>query len=191
MGFITRGNLLYLNPKGGDLVGKNKDGHIINVNGFAGMILEITQKEDEFEGDKYIKIQVKMEDAGETVSIGFRLESWFGQTFFAKIGKVDLTQKVTVGANGSDKSEKISFCWIKQNGNAIEKDPNFPKPEKKSYGNKSIVLWDQVVAEADRVMSTMQIARNSDAPPPTENYSDDNPPLPSEPPPVNNDGWKG
>ena len=53
----------------------------------------------------------------------------------------------------SDKNEKITFCWMKQDGKKIEKDPEFPLPTKIEVGkNKVVYNWTETNKVIDLIM---------------------------------------
>lgn len=148
------GNKLFLNVSKGKLINKQKD---ISAYAYTGRITQIERVEDTFEGQPVSKIRLHMLDGEENAIITFTEESWYAVTFFARICNVPTFDKpVTIGVSASEQNDKVSFCWMKQGDLKIEKNPNFPKPEKKKTSNrpgaKEIIDWEPVLEKIDSAM---------------------------------------
>ncbi|HQW95598.1 MAG TPA: hypothetical protein PLU58_07340 [Saprospiraceae bacterium] len=142
MGFESTGaNILFLNVSCGKLVNKKKE---ISEQAYTGVLIDITQENDEFEGKEIPKIKLKMIDnkSDDVVSISFSEESWFGTTFFQRIDQVDVSKPFTLGVLGSDKNEKVSFCYIRQ-GDLIKKDETYPIQKKVTVGRNEIMDFSE------------------------------------------------
>lgn len=150
MGIVRGGNTLYLNVSCGRFVNKKKE---ISAYAYEGTIANIRREEDEYEGKPVSKIKLTFHDStGETAIISFSEESWYAQTFFARIEKADLSKPIVLGCSNSEQNEKMSFCWMKQGGQTIKKDEDFPKPAKKKVGRNEVTDWSPVIAEIDRIL---------------------------------------
>lgn len=99
-----------------------------------GVITSIGEIEDELDGQKTIKVVVDMADADRTYRLKFTRDAWFSVGFFARIGNIDITKPVKVGVMQSEKNEKVSFCWMKQQGQKIEPSKETPRPVKTTVG---------------------------------------------------------
>jgi len=158
MGIMEGGNVLFLNVSCGLLRNKQKG---IETYGYEGKITGIKRKQDNYEGQDITRIQVKMSDGKETAIITFTEESWYAHGFFSRIHKADLSKPILLGCSNSDQNEKLSFCWIKQDGQTIKKDDTFPKPIKREFGNKQITDWAEIVKIIDGLIP--EICRRIDA----------------------------
>lgn len=138
MGLLQPTDATYLTVSCGKLVNKKKE---ISVYGVSGHIQEIIEYEDTYEGTPLMKIQVKLTDKGETFLIQFTEKSWYAISFFQRLHNLDFSKQTTIGVSASEKNEKMSFCWLKQGSIKIEKDADFPMPEKKKYEGNDIVIW--------------------------------------------------
>jgi hypothetical protein len=154
MGVLEGGNTLFLNVSCGFLVNKKKE---ISTRGYEGLFKSISRETDEFEGKAIDKIKLHMTDhkTGDEAVISFTAESWYAIGFFQRIEKIDLSKQFIIGVAQSDKNEKISFCWMKQGGNKIEKNESFPLPEKVMVGKSEVMNWEPVTAMSDYIIGKL------------------------------------
>lgn len=154
MGILENGNLLFLNVSCGWLVNKKKE---ISTRGYEGLFKSIAREVDTFEGKNLDKIKIHMTDhkTGDEAVISFTAESWYAIGFFQRIEKIDLLKPFIIGVSQSDKNEKISFCWMKQNGKAIEKNTAFVLPEKVKVGKADVINWEPVNEIVDRIIEKL------------------------------------
>lgn len=158
MGVVIRENILYLRVSCGKMKNKNRG---IEANGYMGTFLGIREKKGEYEGKPTCQIEMKMESTDEDgekelAIIQFTKESWYALGFFARIKKIDLTKQFMVGVMPSDKNEKMSFCYLKQEGiDKVEADKSFPKYEIVTVGDKKIQDWTKPFAAMDEIMKYM------------------------------------
>lgn len=178
MGVLEGGNVLFLNVSCGFLVNKKKE---ISTRGYEGIFKSIAMEDNEYEGKNIPKIKVHMIDAKthDEAVISFTAESWYAIGFFQRIDKIDLTKPFTLGVSQSDKNEKISFCWMKQSGNKIEKDETFPMPEKVNVGKVVVTNWEPFHEITAKVMVKLNDIFHIDNPAPKEEHEDN--PLPKRP----------
>ncbi len=149
----------FLHVSCGFLKGKNKETkEPISGRSFTGHLLNIERFDDEFEGQPVSKIRLTMKDELEDfeTQISFTEQSWYAVGFFARVQNLDITLPVTIGASPSDKNEKISFCWMKQGANKIEKMPTAVSPEKVAAiagraGSKDTYNWLSVFPVFDAI----------------------------------------
>ena len=181
MGIVTRKNYLFLSVSCGSLVNKKKE---IKTNGYEGTIIDCRETEDEYEGKKVLKIEVKMKDnnSDEEAIIKFTKESFFCLGFFARISKIDITKPFVIGVMGSDQNAKISFCYLKQEGiQKVEADKEFPKPEKIDLGGgKEVFSFIKPFEAIEKIMSDLKSKITVTAPPATEPVENDAPTTGSE-----------
>jgi hypothetical protein len=152
MGTLPDGsNALYLTVSCGFLQNKKKE---IKTRGYEGVFMSIKKEEDEFEGKKIDRIKLVMRDdtTGEDAIIQFTADSWYSVGFFSRIDKIDLSKPFTLGVGSSEQNEKISFCWMKQGGQKIEKDATFPTPQKVKVGKNEVVNWEPVNEAVDKII---------------------------------------
>lgn len=156
MGLLEKSDKLYLTVSCGKMTNKKRE---ISTFGVVGWITKISEKEDEYEGQVISKILIDMTDKKENFCVQFTTESWYSIGFFSRLKSIDLSKQITLGVSGSEKNEKISFCWMKQPGNknvnekgSIIKDESFPAPEKKTIGKKEIYDWTLPLAKMGEIM---------------------------------------
>lgn len=136
---------------------------------YEGTLLDIKRKEDEYEGQAVMKIELKVQDnkSDEVALISFSEESWYSQGFFSRIEKVDLSRPFMLGVSASEQNEKVSFCWIKQGSDEtikVEKG-SFPAPEKNSRGK---MVYDKMLDAIEPVLQKLQKKLNHAPTPPAE-----------------------
>jgi hypothetical protein len=159
MGLLTGGNVVFLRAKNGAISHWNREEKKEEIAyGVEGKLVSIFRKEDEFEGRKIAKLVVKLVDPADAqvYQLEWTEESWFTQGFFARILKVNLNEPLTIGANGSDKNEKVTFCWMKQNGKTIEKDVDFPRPITVEKRGKVSYDYDDMLEKVDVIVIDLQ-----------------------------------
>lgn len=148
MGVINpgEGKILFLNVSKGYLVNKTEN---ISAIAYSGHIVGIERKEDEFENKKIWKVRVTMVDEkGEKAVITFTEKSHYALGFFSRVKKLDFNKEITLGVGGSEQNDKISFCWMKNGGEKIPRDPEFIKPTEyvPDEGAEPIKVWKEVIA---------------------------------------------
>ena len=138
MGLNSNSDSMFLNVSCGKLINKGKN---IEARSFSGKILSIKQVDDTYEEKTIHKIKVEISDGDESAIISFTENSWYAKGFFQRIHKADLTKELVLGVSGSDKNEKISFCWMKQGDNVIKKDESFVLPPKVEFNGEKVTDW--------------------------------------------------
>lgn len=160
MGVVQREDLLYLSVTCGKLKNKKKG---IEANAYEGVLVGIREREGEFEGQKTMRIEIKMKDpkTGEVALIQATKEALWALGFFARIRKVDISRPFVLGVIGSDKNEKISFCYLKQEGyknpdpkkdGIIDKDKSFPAYTTVKVSGKDVNDYTKPFEEIDAIM---------------------------------------
>lgn len=174
MGAVQQNNYLYLAVTCGKMVNKQKG---MSISGYRGTLLGIREIEDEYEGQKIVKFEVKIQDdaSPEIAIIKFTAEAWYAIGFFARIQKIDPTKPLTIGVLPSDKSEKMSFCYLKQDGIAkVEADKDFPRPEALDLGTKKVQNWAKPIELMRKIMAEVnaKCPQATVPPPPTSAQTD-------------------
>ena len=160
MGVVNREDILYLSVTCGKMKNKKKG---IETSGYEGVLVGIREKAGEFEGQPTLRIEIKMRDpkTNEIAIIQATKEALWAMGFFARIRKVDISKPFMIGAIGSDKNEKISFCYIKQAGyknpdpkkeGIIDKDKSFPPYTTVKVSGKDVNDYTAPFAEMDAIM---------------------------------------
>lgn len=152
MGIETGGgDILYLNVSCGRLKNKAKN---IDAKGYTGFVTDISRKDDEYEGKVTTKIVVSIRDnkSDQLAKISFTEESYFSVGFFSQISSVDMSKPLTFGVSQSQENEKVSFCWLSQDGKNVNRDKDFPKPDKKKVGRNIVMDWTSVIDRIDKAI---------------------------------------
>lgn len=165
MGVEKRETYNYFNVSRGKLRYK-ENGQPAEANAYTGTIIGIREKAGEYQGQPTLKIEVKVRDTdSDTIAIlQFTKEASFCLGFFARIRKVDLSKPVTIGVLGSDKNEKVSFCYLKQRGyvnpdpkknDIIDKDTSFPGYKTVKVSGKDVADYTEPFKVIDEIMKHM------------------------------------
>lgn len=155
MGEVSRQNFSYYNVSCGHL--KTGSGETArSISAYSGILLEIKEEEDKFENKPVKKIALRIQDdSSPTIAIvKMTKESWYALGFFARIQKIDVTKPFVLGVLPSDQNEKMSFCYLKQDGiDKIEADKNFPRPKKVKISDKDVMDWSDPFKRMAEVMA--------------------------------------
>jgi hypothetical protein len=180
MGGYNRSNDTFLNVSMGKFSNKKEE---LSYDGWEGTLAEIKRKTSEWEGKPVEKIEVRMVDEeGKGVRISFGAETYFALGFFARLQRTDVLKPFLLGVYQSKKNEKISLCYIKQNGAVVkgpaEEDEDYmPQPEKVMVGKKEVIDWSAPASRFDSIMETVSaLQRHRD----TEHPSDEKAPPPEQ-----------
>lgn len=167
MGLITAGsNVTYVDAKNGALWVWNKETKTSDKFwAIEGRIVKIYLYEDKFKEEKTMKVIVQLVDEDNKLfSLKWTLESWYTQGFFSRIMNISLSKPVVIGASGTDKNEKVTFCWMKQNDAKVEPTEGFPKPLKVEKRGKAITNYDDMLDEVDKLLVKLQEALQMETP---------------------------
>jgi len=152
--------LLFLNVNKGRLVNKKRG---LEFTGYEGFFQGIGRTLDTYGGEQKTKIIVQMRDtepnSNEVAVIWFTEESYFSLGFFGRILNVDIREPFTFGVVPSDREgrEKMSFCYLKQNGKTVPKQENIPVPQKRQIGkSKQVLDWSECLAFFDEVIIELE-----------------------------------
>lgn len=153
-------NKVYLSVSKGQLVWKKKGGEIVaQFYAFEGRIISIERKDDNYEGKPISKIHLLMRDDKEDhdTEIQFIEDSYFSLGFFQRVEKANLERPIILGVSKSEQNEKISFCWMKQDGVILKRPEPAPfvptKVTKPKGRNETEVVtdWTNCFPHFDRI----------------------------------------
>ena len=193
MGGYTRSATVFLFVSKGKFVNKQKE---ISLDGYEGFLIKLTRSTADYQGTAYEEYRLHVRDSApdsrEEATICFRLESWFSASFFSRLPNVDLSKPVLVGVyNDKEVNEKISFCYMRQGGQKIERDKSFPMPNKVIVNKKTVYDYTDVEAvyDAQAVRINEAGAKLGDLPQATgpAPKASEEPPANDVPPPKDDD----
>lgn len=165
MGVVQREEFQYFRVSKGKLKYK-ENGKEMTASRYSGIMVGIREKHGEYEGKPTVQIEVKMKDpeTGAFAIIQMTKEAWFSLGFFARIQKVDITKPFTIGVLASKENEKMSFCFLRQEGyvnpdpnkkGIIDADKNFPKYTTVKVSGKDVQDWTQPFAKFDEILKEL------------------------------------
>lgn len=145
---------------------KDAEGHRQQCRSITGFVRNIAIEEDEYEKQKRLVCRVFLEDpdAANTdekqMQLKFTLLSWYGQGFGARLKRIDFKRLLTIGASGAEGgNEKVSFCWMKQDGIAIPADKeNWPMPQKVTVSGKLMTDWGPMAKHFSDTLDELRAA---------------------------------
>ena len=132
---------------------------------FQGKLVDVRIVKDSYEDNEYEKVLMTMED-NERIIVAFRLEGWYSQGFFSRFRKINKDHQFTLGVMPSEQNDKMSFCWVKQGGQVIKKDDNFPKPERHEFKGHKVTDWSKFVTAVKEMLQEENIKVSADDIPP-------------------------
>ena len=116
---------------------------------YTARLVALSLVEDKYEDQIIWKWKLVFDDDGQKINIGFNAETWYAMGFWARATKIDFTKPFELGVSQSEKNEKISFCWIKQEDAIVKKDDDFPRPVDVKVGGKTVKDYTPVWAEVE------------------------------------------
>lgn len=130
MGLMQRDKAIYINVANGYFVTGSKENKE-KFEEFYGRLEDIYLKDHDYEGTVTLKAHLIMRDdeTSKKYDIAFTFDSVFSRGFFARITMVDIRIPFTIGTSEGER-QKITTCYIRQNGLLLKKDPAFPQAEK-------------------------------------------------------------
>lgn len=140
------GKIIFVNIKKGKLaIKKDNEAHLFEH--LEGMLTDIEIRDEEYQGEKYKKLCLKINDRGEDFLLQMRLDSGYGRAFCKIILNVDLKQPMKISPNFTEKDGKQSgSLFINQNGKALKwyftKDNPGDLPPMKEITFKGKTVWD-------------------------------------------------
>jgi hypothetical protein len=141
-----QGNYLRLTKEGKFILGKNVDDQ---YDEFTGKLVNLSFKNDEYEGKVIRKLVLTLEDAGQTYLLSFAFDSSYSSSFVSFIKNADFTKEITlVPVSKTDGDKTTRSLLVKQDGEWLKsyftKDNGHGQPSMKKVVKKSgKVEWDK------------------------------------------------
>jgi len=84
--------------------------------------------EDTYNNKPILKWRLFLKDPREGTKyiLKFTEHTWYSFTFWCCLVKADPGRVLTIGVSGGEQGSKVSFCWMKQDGEKIEKSKSVP-----------------------------------------------------------------
>lgn len=123
---------------------------------YEGTLVGLEKYEDKYEDKPQNKLRITMRDdkTGEIADISVTDETFFIPAFFSRLINIEIDQPFLLGVMPSEQNEKMSFCYMKQFGKKIEKDKDFPGPDKVDLGKgKTGYNWTKVSEKTDHIIA--------------------------------------
>jgi hypothetical protein len=141
------GSVTYVNMKAGKLATKQSDGTIKLFESITGYLTAIDIIEDEYNGDKFEKLSLTMEDNEGRYLVRMRLESGYARGFLFAIKNADLSQELTIIPNSKEVNGKPQTTVFLKQGNASlkwvwTKDNPGDLPRLSQVTVKGKTIWD-------------------------------------------------
>jgi hypothetical protein len=142
------GSIIYLNMKGGKFARKNTNGDIELFDSVSGVIKNAEFKDDEYQGTKFRKLLLTLEDEGTRYLCQVRTDSGYFRGLTNSIANADINQEVKLIANSKtgDNGKPQTTIFVNQNGKALKwkwsKDNPGDLPELEKVKVKGQFVYD-------------------------------------------------
>lgn len=116
------GSITYLNMKGGKFAKKNADGNIQLFDAVDGIIVGVEFKDDEYNGTKFRKLLLTLDDNGERFLVQVRTDSGYFRGLTNAVANADVTQNVKLVASSKtgDNGKPQTTIFVSQHGKALK-----------------------------------------------------------------------
>jgi hypothetical protein len=116
------GSITYLNMKGGKFAKKNADGNIQLFDAVDGVITGVEFKDDEYNGTKFRKLLLTLDDNGERFLVQVRTDSGYFRGLTNAVANADITQNVRLVASSKtgDNGKPQTTIFVSQHGKALK-----------------------------------------------------------------------
>jgi hypothetical protein len=144
----TTGGITYLNLKEGKFARKSANGDIELFDAVDGLIIGIEFQDDEYNGTKFRKLKVTLEDNGQKYLVQVRTDSGYYRGLTNSIANADINQPVKLIANSKlgDNGKPQTTIFVNQNGKALKwkwsKDNQGELPELEKVKVKGQMVYD-------------------------------------------------
>ncbi len=144
----TSGGITYLNMKQGKFARKNANGDIELFDSVSGVIKDVRFEDDEYQGSKFRKLLLTLEDAGTKYLVQVRTDSGYFRGLTNSIANADVSQEVKLIANSKtgDNGKPQTTIFVNQNGKALKwkwsKDNQGELPELEKVKVKGQYVYD-------------------------------------------------
>jgi len=149
MGFVSRdrGAGKFVNIKKGQFAYKNGDEYVLTDDALVGHLVGISIVDDEYQGTKFRKLCLKIDDGQEAYQLQMKMESGYANAFCMIIQNADLTKPIAFQAWFEVKDGKNKCgMFLNQGGKALkwyytrDNPKDLPQLEKHLFRGKD--LWD-------------------------------------------------
>jgi len=169
MAGIENSKILWLNVSNGFLTNKKLN---VNLKGYAGKVVGISTKLNEYNGIKMEKVSLKLQNLDKSdefpedyAVVQFNIKSWYSKSFFERITQVNFADVLTIGVyNDPKKNEKVCYAWMKQNEQSVDRNPDFPAPKKVTVNGEQISDFTEVIEASREVIKKLQSILRVDKP---------------------------
>jgi hypothetical protein len=144
----TSGGITYLNLKEGKFARKSANGDIDLFDAVDGLITSVEFQNDEYNGTKFRKLKVVLEDEGQKYLVQVRTDSGYYRGLTNSIANADISQPVKLIANSKtgDNGKPQTTIFVNQNGKALKwkwsKDNQGELPELEKVKVKGQMVYD-------------------------------------------------
>ena len=144
----TTGGITYLNLKEGKFARKNANGDIELYDAVEGLITSIEFQDDEYNGTKFRKLKVVLEEEGQKYLVQVRTDSGYYRGLTNAIANADIKQPVKLIASSKvgDNGKPQTTIFVNQNGKALKwkwsKDNPGNLPELEKVKVKGQMVYD-------------------------------------------------
>lgn len=144
----TSGGITYLNLKEGKFARKNANGDIELFDAVDGKITSVEFQDDEYNGTKFRKLKLILEDEGQKYLVQVRTDSGYfrGLTNSVATGDVSQPVKLTPSSKIGDNGKPQTTIFVSQNGKALKwkwtKDNPGELPELEKVKVKGQMVYD-------------------------------------------------
>lgn len=144
----TTGGITYLNLKEGKFARKNANGDIELFDAVDGLITGIEFQDDEYNGTKFRKLKLTLEDESQKYLVQVRTDSGYYRGLTNSIANADINQPVKLIASSKlgDNGKPQTTIFVNQNGKALKwkwsKDNPGELPELEKVKVKGQMVYD-------------------------------------------------
>ena len=144
----TSGGITYLNLKEGKFARKNANGDIELFDAVDGLITGIEFQDDEYNGTKFRKLKIVLEDESQKYLVQVRTDSGYYRGLTNSIANADINQpvKLTASSKLGDNGKPQTTIFVTQNGKALKwkwsKDNPGELPELEKVKVKGQMVYD-------------------------------------------------
>ena len=116
------GNVIYLNVKNGKVARKNANGDIQLFDSVEGVITAVDFKDDEYNGQKFRKLVLTIEDGGEKYLLQVRTDSGSFRGLTQSIANADIKSvvKLIPSSKTGDNGKPQTTIFVSQHGKALK-----------------------------------------------------------------------
>jgi hypothetical protein len=144
----TSGGITYLNLKEGKFARKSANGDIELFDAVDGKITSIEFQDDEYNGTKFRKLKIVLEDQGQKYLVQVRTDSGYYRGLTNSIANADISQAVKLVASSKigENGKPQTTIFVNQNGKALKwkwtKDWPGELPELEKVKVKGQMVYD-------------------------------------------------